>query len=283
MSRPLISHSADLRRLRDEGYSVQIQHGLLVVRDVPYVDADRRVRAGTLISSLNLAGDTTTTPDTHVVHFDGDFPCGSDGARIQQIAHQSQHFDFGTGLTAEHSFSSKPAEGYRDYHHKMTTYIGILSGPAEVVDPEISPRIFRTPEEEQDQVFQYLDTASGRAGIGAVTELLSRETVAIIGLGGTGSYVLDLVAKTPVREIHLFDGDDFLQHNAFRAPGAPTIEELRDRAKKVDYFRSIYSRMRRGIVAHVAALDEGNTQLLEGVTFAFVCMDSGNSKAQHCG
>lgn len=278
MSRALISHSADLRRLRDEGYSVQIQHGLLIVRDVPYVDADRRVRAGTLISSLNLAGDTTTTPDTHVVHFDGDFPCGSDGARIQQIAHQSQHFDFGTGLTAEHSFSSKPAEGYRDYHHKMTTYIGILSGPAEVVDPEISPRIFRTPEEEQDQVFQYLDTASGRAGIGAVTELLSRETVAIIGLGGTGSYVLDLVAKTPVREIHLFDGDDFLQHNAFRAPGAPTIEELRDRAKKVDYFRSIYSRMRRGIVAHAAALDEGNTQLLDGVTFAFVCMDSGDSK-----
>ena len=47
-----------------------------------------------------------------------------------------------------------------------------------------------------------------------------------MGLGGTGSYVLDLVAKTPVWEIHLFDGDAFLQHNAFRSPGAPSLDEL---------------------------------------------------------
>jgi hypothetical protein len=37
------------------------------------------------------------------------------------------------------------------------------------------------------------------------------------GLGGTGSYILDLVSKTPVNEILLFDSDDFLQHNAFRS------------------------------------------------------------------
>ena len=165
-----------------------------------------------------------------------------------------------------------------DYYHKMTTYIGILSGPAEVVDTEVSPRVFRVPEEEEDAIFNYMDTASGRAGIGAVTELLSRETVAIVGLGGTGSYVLDLVAKTPVREIRLFDGDDFLQHNAFRAPGAPTMDALRDRSRKVEYFRSIYSRMRRAIVANDAALNEDNIHLLEGVTFSFICMDSGDAK-----
>jgi tRNA A37 threonylcarbamoyladenosine dehydratase len=51
--------------------------------------------------------------------------------------------------------------------------------------------------------------------------------------GGTGSYVLDFVAKTPVKEIHLFDGDIFDQHNAFRAPGAPSGEELEQRLKKV--------------------------------------------------
>ena len=278
MSRELISRSEDLRRLREEGYSVQVQNGLLVVRDVPYVCADRRVRTGSLISGLNLAGDTTTTPDNHVVHFDGEYPCGSDGVPIQQIAHQSQHFDLGTGLTAKHSFSSKPDEGYRDYHHKMTTYIGILSGPAEVLDPAVSPKVFRPPEEEEDQIFNYIDSASGRAGIGATTELLSRETIAIVGLGGTGSYVLDLVAKTPVREIRLFDGDDFLQHNAFRAPGAPTIDDLRDRYPKVEYFRSIYSCMRKGIVAHSEPLDNDNVDLLDGITFAFVCMEGGDAK-----
>lgn len=43
------------------------------------------------------------------------------------------------------------------------------------------------------------------------------ERVAIVGVGGTGSYILDMVAKTWVREIHLFDSDRFLQYNAFRS------------------------------------------------------------------
>ena len=69
------------------------------------------------------------------------------------------------------------------------------------------------------------------------------ERVAIVGLGGTGSYVLDFVAKTPVQEIHLFDGDEFLTHNAFRAPGAASLEALRRKPKKVDYLAAIYSNM----------------------------------------
>jgi tRNA A37 threonylcarbamoyladenosine dehydratase len=50
-------------------------------------------------------------------------------------------------------------------------------------------------------------------------------------MGGTGSYILDLVAKTAVMEIHLFDGDDFNQHNAFRAPGAASLEDLEKHMK----------------------------------------------------
>ena len=36
-----------------------------------------------------------------------------------------------------------------------------------------------------------------------VTMKLELRKIAILGLGGTGSYVLYFVAKTPVREIHL--------------------------------------------------------------------------------
>ena len=69
-------------------------------------------------------------------------------------------------------------------------------------------------------VFHYLDTASSRAEIRVASAKLAIERLAIVGIGGTGSYVLDLIAKTPVREIHLYDGDVFLNHNGFRAPGA---------------------------------------------------------------
>lgn len=232
MSPAPFSRNADLKRLRDEGYFVQIRGGFLAMREVPYVNAQREVRTGTLISSLTMAGDETRTPDTHVMHFDGDFPCRADGTPIQQISHQTGDFNLGHGLKAKHSFSSKPEGGYTDYFHKMTTYAAILSGPAEVLKPGLSPRTFRTPEAEEDSVFNYTETASDRAGIGALTEKLEHEIVAIIGLGGTGSYILDFVAKTPAREIRLIDGDEFLQHNAFRAPGAPGIEELREAPKR---------------------------------------------------
>ena len=278
MSRALFSRNSDLKRLRDEGYFVQQQGGYLVMREVPYVDARREVRIGTLISSLTLAGDETRTPDTHVVHWDGDFPCRADGARIQGISHAAGVFDLGHGLKATHSFSSKPDGGYADYHHKMTSYANIIAGPAAVLKPGVTPRTFCEPEEEEDSVFNYVETASDRVGIGVLTERLVNERVAIIGVGGTGGYILDFVAKTPVREIRLFDKDEFLTHNAFRAPGAPSLEELREAPKKVDYLKRIYGRMHRNIVAHDVALGADNIHLLDGVTFAFLSLDAGDAK-----
>ncbi len=141
-----------------------------------------------------------------------------------------------------------------------------------------TPRTFREPEEEEDSVFNYVETASDRVGIGVLTERLVNERVAIIGVGGTGGYILDFVAKTPVREIRLFDSDEFLTHNAFRAPGAPSLEELREAPKKVEYLKRIYGRMHRNIVAHDVALGADNIHLLDGVTFAFLSLDAGDAK-----
>src|SRR5687768_13896491 len=116
----------------------------------------------------------------------------------------------------------------------MQTYATILARDAAVIRAGVRSCVTGSPrdEREEESVFNYAETASDRVGIGALTELFKAERVAIIGLGGTGSYILDFVAKTPVREIRLFDGDEFLQHNAFRAPGAPTIDELRAVPKK---------------------------------------------------
>src|SRR5262245_48690944 len=108
MSLQLISRNDDLRRLRDEGYFVQVRGNFLLVRDVPYVDSTRAIRVGCLISSLNMAGDRTLSPDTHVVHFDGEHPCHADGSRMDAISHQTANVDLGNGLVAQRSFSSKP-------------------------------------------------------------------------------------------------------------------------------------------------------------------------------
>src|SRR5438874_7005635 len=101
MSQKLINLSPDLKRLREEGYFIQIRGGLLVMRDVPYVNSKREVRIGTLISTLTIAGEVTRTPDTHVAFFDGEFPCSADGQPLHQIAHQSAAMDLGNGVKAQ--------------------------------------------------------------------------------------------------------------------------------------------------------------------------------------
>ena len=45
-----------------------------------------------------------------------------------------------------------------------------------------------------------------------------------------------------------------------------------------DSLKGIYARMHRGIVAHATALDASNLHLLDGVTFAFLCLDAGEAK-----
>jgi hypothetical protein len=89
---------------------------------------------------------------------------------------------------------------------------------------------------------------------------------------------LDLLAKTPVKEIHLFDGDRFAQHNAFRSPGAPSIDELAEARQKVDHFARQYDGMRQGVVAHDCYIDESNVAQLRDMDFVFLSVDKGEPK-----
>jgi tRNA A37 threonylcarbamoyladenosine dehydratase len=279
MSQQLISRSPDLKRLRDEGYNIEVRAGHLLVKDVPYVNERCEVQRGTLVSILTLNGDVTQRPGDHVVYFAGDYPCNRDGSRITQIQHTSKTQEIVPGVVTNHSFSSKPESGYPNYYEKMTTYANILSSPAQTMDPKATPTTFPVVKDDaEESVFEYVDTASSRAGIAAVTAMLSSHRVAIVGLGGTGAYILDLLAKTPVREIHLYDGDDFLQHNAFRAPGAASAADLDKHLKKVDYYARIYSCMRKGVIPHSYNVDESKIDELATAGFVFLCLDGGQAK-----
>jgi molybdopterin/thiamine biosynthesis adenylyltransferase len=278
MSAQLISRSADLSHLKDDGYELEIKEGCLLVHHVPYVTPVGEVALGTLVSALNLAGDETTKPDTHAISFIGETPCDKDGCRLERIIIGGPH-QLASGIEVDHQFSSKPPDGYNDYYEKITSYVRILEGPAQAIDPEATARTYGPiPDTDSDSVFVYMDTASSRAGIGVANEKLRVEKVAIVGLGGTGSYLLDALAKTPIGEIHLFDGDVLLTHNAFRSPGALSLQELRARPMKADHFQGVYSKMRRGIVSHPYYLDRSNVDELATMGFVFICIDDGPSR-----
>lgn len=276
MSEKLISHSPDLLRLRDEGYEVEVRHGFLVMHSVPYANSRREVALGKLVTNLSVNGDRTLPPGDHQVWFAGEHPCNADGSAMKGIGNDHGRRVLCEGLEVDHRFSCKLPGGvqYPDFHAKMTEYVRIVSHPAKALDPSVDACTFKpilSPED--DTVFLYTDSASSRAGIANISRKLAQSRIAIVGLGGTGSFVLDLIAKSPVSEIHLFDGDTFFQHNAFRAPGAASIEELTERLPKVEYFARIYKKMRRGIVPHAEFLTNENIDQLEGYDFVFVCVD----------
>lgn len=280
MSSGPLDRSPDLQHLISEGFDIEIRANHLVLYDVPYVRADKTIGLGILVSTLNLAGGHTAAPDTHVSYWDGEFPCSATGAQMD-LGSPNQGHDVDEGLKPRHTFSRRPdiSGSYTDYYEKMTTYVAMIEGQAQLIDKSVTARTRRPARPvASDSVFEYLDTASAKAGIGPINSKLAQGGIAIVGLGGTGSYVLDLVAKTPVAEIHLFDGDFFLTHNAFRSPGAPTIEDLDSMPKKVRWFATRYSAMRKKILPHEYDLDADNVSELAGMAFVFVCMDAGPGK-----
>lgn len=276
MQQQLISLSPDLKRLRDEGYELEIKGGYICIHHIPYVNSKKEVKLGTLISDLNLASPTSLTrPSSHAIYFMGDCPCHKDGITMNEIINSSSNKILGEGMIGNYYLSSKPSIGYyNNYYDKFTRYISLLSIPAKSLDQSVTARTYKPfADNGQESVFNYFDTNSSRANIVQVNAKFKGQKIAIIGLGGTGSYILDLIAKTPVTEIHLFDADDFSQHNAFRSPGAPSINELNQKKKKAVYFAEIYSKMHKGVIAHTEYITDDNTGLLREFSYVFICVD----------
>lgn len=273
--------SPDLKRLRDEGYSVEIISNFLLVHDVPYVKSNKTISFGTLVSTLTLASpERTAQPENHTCFFIGEYPCMNDGIPIQGIKNRSKNEILADGITVNHLFSARPDTPYTDYYEKFTTYISLISREAIVLNPEITAKAFRPIEmTAKDSVFGYVDTNSSRAKIDPVNNKIKGLKIAIIGLGGTGSYILDALAKSPVAQIHLFDGDLFLQHNAFRAPGVASIDDLKKGQTKVAYFTHKYQEIHKGIFPHEIYITEANVYELGQFDFVFVCIDRPSIKS----
>ncbi|WP_269239904.1 ThiF family adenylyltransferase [Flavobacterium limnophilum] len=279
MLQQLINHSPDLKRLQDEGYELEVKGGYLLIHHIPYVTHLREIKYGILVSELSLANSQRTIkPSTHVINFIGEYPCNADGSIITAIQHANQQ-NLGHGIVINFSFSNKPQSGYLDYYEKVSTYSKIISSPAKNIDTLVTEKTFRIRENAIDtDVFQYIDTNSGRAKINLINEKVKGQKIAIIGLGGTGAYILDLLSKTPVNEIHLYDGDVFSQHNAFRSPGAAGKEDLDTVPSKVDYYYNQYSKIHQKITAHHSYVSKENLEKLLTMSFVFICIDNDVSR-----
>lgn len=291
MSATLTSLDPALAKLEAEGYRLRIVRGIanhVIVEGIPAVNTKGEVVYGSLYSPLEIAEDgAVSTPlANHQCWWIGtDRPCDHTGMVMDELIANQEPEDKGDGIKTRVGMSRKLKQNgstisYPDYYKKLTTYIALIWAPAAQIDPTCTPKLDRVVPvvvEAQSSVFHYPDMATTRAGIGAATAKLLVDRVAIIGLGGTGSYILDLLAKTPVRQLHLFDGDEFELHNAFRAPGAPAKEEL-TKPRKVDWFGDLYDRMRRDIVRHPYKVTADRVVELDDMSFVFLSIDDPKAK-----
>ncbi|MEC7264680.1 MAG: ThiF family adenylyltransferase [Bacteroidota bacterium] len=278
MSQQLINHSQDLQRLLADGLVLDIKHNFLFINRIPYLTSSGEIKYGVLVSPLEIAGNKTKPNPSHTVYFSGEPPCKLSGKEFNIINNKSKQV-VANGFEVDMLFSSKPKpHGYTDYYHKMTTYINMISSPAKAIDENVTEKGEKLVVSDEESVFNYADTNSNKPDLVGLTNKFFDQKIGIIGLGGTGSYILDLVAKTPVQEIHLFDGDWYYNNNAFRSPGAASIDELKIPKKKVDYYLSIYSRMHRKIEVHPDYLTEKDFDKLLQFTFVFLNIDKGEIK-----
>lgn len=278
MLQRLANHNNDLKQLIDNGYAVAFDSNYLVVRDIPYLDENRDLQVGAIVSKVIFVDPDHITLEDHQIFFCGSHPCELDGTQIKNLGGGPTTLTLTSDdLIVQRSFSNRPLSGaFANLLEKIETYVSIFSGPATHLF-DVTPHTFKSIDSESDSVFKFNDTLTSRAEIGDLAVKFKDEVIAIIGLGGTGSYLLDFLAKTPVKEIRAFDSDWFHIHNAFRSPGNLDAEELGK--KKAEVYQNRYEKFRYGVTIQSKFIDASSAEDLAGVTFAFVCVDKGSSRA----
>ena len=282
MFRRLVSHNPDLARLVERGYAVAFDSNHIVVRDIPYLDEGGSLQRGALVAKLEFVDDNRVRQTDHQVFFAGGVPHRLDGTPIPNLGGGPTGLtlsDASRDVVVERSFSNKPvpAGAFEDFFAKIESYANIISGPA-TEKYGVSPLTRRAIiDDAENPIFKFPDTLTTRAEIADLSARFAGDTIAVIGLGGTGSYILDLMMKTPVREIRAFDHDTYCVHNAYRSPGRLDATELG--RPKADVYRGRYENFRHHLRIERRYIDRDAADELDGVTFAFVSVDRGSARA----
>ncbi|MDP2722191.1 MAG: ThiF family adenylyltransferase [Bacteroidales bacterium] len=276
MSQALINRSSDLLRLQNENYEIEVSGGYLAIHHVPYLNSSKEIKSGLLVMSLTTSGNIVGKPKDHTAYFVGERPCNINGSFVPSLVNSPQKQPLFADIVSDFYLSCHPdGRDYVDYYDKVSTYVSIISSPALNLDKEACDKLKRPIlVHEDNSPMMYMDTNASRANVTYLNDLFRPLKIALVGVGGTGSYILDFVSKAPVNEIHLYDLDVFNTHNAFRAPGSASIEELEKQLPKVEYLAQKYSKMHKRIFPHKEHITPDNIEVLKEMDYIFLSVDS---------
>ena len=200
MSILLINRSDDLSALVNRGYHVAIRGGYLLVEGIPYIREDGTIGKATIVTGLDIADGRTGPPSNHTVWWTGKMPYTADGHSMKDYLVCSswhQGHDLGEGILVYMQWSRKPKKkggrrGYNDYYEKIETYVDEVAGQAETKRPGVLDvaRSGADPEVASRTRFKYLNTGTYQNGIRGIEKRFEDEVIAVVGVGGSGSYEL---------------------------------------------------------------------------------------------
>lgn len=279
----LASRNPFVRDLHELGYDADFVGGHFVLYGLPYLDQAGTLQYGDLFSPIVLGADDAIMPGgTHQVWWRGGRPHGPGGAELGVGAADSV-VTIVEGLTSDLAFSLKlldanyQARNYDSFQEKIQTYLDVIVRPAMAAYPDATPlRGIERRAKEQDSPLRWPDTMSANYGINDVADRLRGKKVAIVGLGGTGSCILDFIARTHLENITLFDDDKIHVHTLFRIPGF--IGRNAIGKSKVEALAQHYDAWHAGITPVPERVIAGNVDRLRGLDFVFVSVDDGPSR-----
>lgn len=246
----LVSHNPFIKDLDDTGYYVDFVGAYFVIYGLPYLDENGELKHGDWISKLDLNGPVIDPPKgNHQAWWRGGRPHNNAKAPLQ-LGGGEDRITVEHGFVSDRSFSFKlQTDGqnrdYATFQEKVETYLDAITGPALAAYPDATPyKGIEVKSAAQGTPLRFPDTMSARYEMNDLSFLLRGKKAAIIGLGGTGSFILDFIARTHLERIGLFDDDKIHVHTIFRIPGfiAGAIGK-----RKVDALSQHYSQWHKGI------------------------------------
>lgn len=277
----LASRNPFVQDLLDEGFDVDFIGGYFVIYGLPHLDEKGGLEHGDWASPVDLADGVLGPPSNHQAWFRGGRP-HDQGGRQLRLGGGPDKVTVVEGFETDQSFSFKLLEAgqmrsYVSFEEKVRTYVDAITAPALATYPDATPRRgIEKRAAEQGTPLRFPDTLSARYHMNDVSFLLKDKRVAIVGLGGTGSYLLDFIARTHLAEIAIFDDDTVHVHTIFRFPGfiPRAIGRL-----KVDALAEQYGNWHANIVPVPERVTEANVATLGVFDFVFVALDHGPSRA----
>ncbi|TPG42673.1 ThiF family adenylyltransferase [Sphingomonas koreensis] len=276
----LVNLNPFLKDLDETGYLIDFVGGYLVLYGWPYLDADGLLQHGDWLSSVNLA-DGVMEPQDHQALWRGSRPCDPDGKPLalgggESVVTITEGFDTNQSFSCKLMGDTGQLRAYASFAEKIETYLDKITAPAIAAFPDATPlAAIAVRAAEQASPLKFPDTMSARYEINDLSTRLRGKKCAIIGLGGTGAYILDFIARTHLATIRLFDDDKVHLHTIFRMPG---FIPGAIRHRKVDVLAKQYSQWHGAIEPVPERVTLDNIAQLKDFDFVFVSVDDGPSR-----